>query len=69
MEVSFGISFNNAATVPVNGNNNLMSVFINITALLPAGNFSKAASVGAKTVKGPGPLSVGTRPAAVYNSL
>ena len=28
------------------------------------GNFAKASSVGAKTVKGPSPLSVSTRPAA-----
>src|SRR5665213_3451006 len=32
---------------------------------VPAGSFPNAASVGAKTVKGPGPLSVSTRPAAL----
>src|SRR3954447_10081344 len=31
---------------------------------VPAGRAAKAASVGAKTVNGPGPLSVSTRPAA-----
>src|SRR3954469_25660585 len=31
---------------------------------VPAGRAAKAASVGAKTVNGPGPLSVSTKPAA-----
>ena len=31
---------------------------------MPGGSLSKAALVGAKTVKGPGPDSVSTRPAA-----
>src|SRR5690606_8603159 len=31
---------------------------------VPAGSFANAASVGANTVNGPGPLSVSTRPAA-----
>jgi hypothetical protein len=29
---------------------------------VPAGSFANASSVGAKTVNGPGPLSVPTRP-------
>ncbi len=32
---------------------------------MPAGSFANAASVGAKTVNGPGPLRVSTRPAAL----
>src|SRR5580765_8529553 len=32
--------------------------------MVPGGSFANAASVGAKTVKGPGPLSVSTSPAA-----
>jgi hypothetical protein len=39
------------------GNNRLSTV--------PAGSAAKAASVGAKTVKGPLPLKVSTRPAAL----
>jgi hypothetical protein len=31
---------------------------------VPSGSFANAASVGAKTVNGPGPDSVSTRPAA-----
>jgi hypothetical protein len=33
--------------------------------IVPAGSLAKASSVGAKTVKGPGPESVSTRPAAL----
>ena len=32
---------------------------------VPAGSLAKASSVGAKTVKGPAPLRVSTKPAAV----
>ena len=32
---------------------------------VPAGSLAKASSVGAKTVKGPGPSRVSTRPAAL----
>ena len=32
---------------------------------VPGGSLANAASVGANTVKGPGPLRVGTNPAAV----
>jgi hypothetical protein len=32
---------------------------------VPAGSLAKAASVGANTVNGPGPLRVSTRPAAL----
>jgi hypothetical protein len=32
---------------------------------VPSGNFAKASSVGAKTVKGPSPCKVSTNPASV----
>ncbi len=41
----------------------LFSGFTSVSTV-PAGSFLNAASVGAKTVKGPGPDSVSTRPAA-----
>ena len=43
-----------------------MALFSGLSRLsrVPAGRAAKAASVGAKTVKGPGPFMVSTRPAA-----
>src|ERR1700729_766562 len=44
-----------------------VSLFCGMTRVstVPAGSFAKASSVGAKTVKGPGLLSVSTRPPAL----
>ena len=42
----------------------LFSGFSSVSTV-PAGSFSKAALVGAKTVNGPAPWSVSTRPAAL----
>src|SRR5688572_4441320 len=41
------------------------SLFASNDSTVPAGNFAKAASVGAKTVNGPAPCSVSARPAAL----
>ncbi len=44
-----------------------LSLFSGLTrsSTVPAGSLAKASSLGAKTVNGPGPFSVSTRPAAV----
>jgi hypothetical protein len=47
------------------GHRNRQSPRVRHESTVPGGNFAKAALVGAKTVKGPGPCRVSTRPAAL----